>query len=249
MDVQSAALIGAGVAVLTGLGAGFGIGLATGKTSEAIAQAARGFRQDTGSLPPRHRPSRGDRHLRPRRRPPPHLQIRRSGSKAPESKVVLNFTVTFFITIVNFLVLFLVLRKLLFKPVTKFMDARAKKIKDALSDAAIMKGQAEELQSRYDSLMSNADAEAERLVKEGEERAKDEAKALLEKAQAEASETRRRGEEAAEREREKARQELLGDIAALAAEVAGKLVGREAKAEDARAAESLVRELEAARAR
>jgi F-type H+-transporting ATPase subunit c len=37
MDVQSAALIGAGVAVLTGLGAGFGIGLATGKTSEAIA--------------------------------------------------------------------------------------------------------------------------------------------------------------------------------------------------------------------
>lgn len=162
---------------------------------------------------------------------------------------MLNFTVTFFITIFNLLVLFLVLRKLLFKPVTKFMDARAKKIKDALSDAAIMKGQAEELQSRYDSLMSGADAEAERLVKEGEERAKDEAKALLEKAQAEASETRRRGEEAAEREREKARQELLGDIAALAAEVAGKLVGREAKAEDARAAESLVRELEAARAR
>ncbi len=38
MDVHSAALIGAGVAVLTGLGAGFGIGLATGKTSEAIAR-------------------------------------------------------------------------------------------------------------------------------------------------------------------------------------------------------------------
>ena len=162
---------------------------------------------------------------------------------------MLNFTVTFFITIFNLLVLFLVLRKLLFKPVTKFMDARAKKIKDALSDAAIMKGQAEELQSRYDALMSGADAEAERLVKEGEERAKDEAKVLLEKAQAAAAETRRRGEEAAEREREKARQELLGDIAALATEVAGRLVGREAKAEDARAAESLVRELEAARAR
>jgi F-type H+-transporting ATPase subunit c len=38
MDVQSAAVIGAGVAVLTGLGAGLGIGLATGKTSEAIAR-------------------------------------------------------------------------------------------------------------------------------------------------------------------------------------------------------------------
>jgi F-type H+-transporting ATPase subunit c len=38
MDVQSAAVIGAGIAVLTGLGAGLGIGLATGKASEAIAR-------------------------------------------------------------------------------------------------------------------------------------------------------------------------------------------------------------------
>ncbi len=38
MDVHAAALIGAGMAVLVGLGAGFGIPLATGKTSEAIAR-------------------------------------------------------------------------------------------------------------------------------------------------------------------------------------------------------------------
>jgi F-type H+-transporting ATPase subunit b len=162
---------------------------------------------------------------------------------------VLNFTVTFFITIANFLVLYLVLKKLLFKPVTNFMEARAKKIKDSLTDAAIMKSQADELAARYEGLMANADAEAERLVKEGEDRAKAESKALLEKASAEAAETRRRGEEAAEREREKARQELAGDIAALAAEVAGRLVGRAAAAEDARSAEVLVRELEAGRAR
>jgi len=162
---------------------------------------------------------------------------------------VLNFTVTFFITIVNLLVLFLVLRKLLFKPVTNFMETRAKKIKDALTDAAVKKGQAEELATRYEGLMANADAEAERLVKEGEDRAREEVKALLDKANAEAAEARRRGEEAAEREREKARQELAGDIAALAAEVGGRLVGRAAEAEDVRAAEHLVRELEAARAR
>ncbi len=162
---------------------------------------------------------------------------------------MLNFTVTFFITIANFLVLYLVLRKLLFKPVTNFMDARTKKIKDALSDAAIMKGQAEELAARYESLMAKADEEAERLVKEGEDRAREESKALLDKALADAAEARRRGVEAAEREREKARQALAGDIAAIAAEVAGKLVGRAASAEDARAADVLVRQLEAGRAR
>lgn len=162
---------------------------------------------------------------------------------------MLNFTVTFFITIANFLVLFLVLKKLLFKPVTKFMEARAKKIRDSLAEAAILRSDAEEKAARYEGLMSNADAEAERIVKEGEERAKGEAKTLLEKAQAEAVDARRRGEEAAEREREKALQALAGDIAAFASEVAGKLVGREAKAEDARAAEHLIRELEAGRAR
>jgi F-type H+-transporting ATPase subunit b len=162
---------------------------------------------------------------------------------------VLNFTVTFFITIVNFFVLFLILRKLLFKPVTNFMDARAKKIRDSLAEAQILRTDAEEKAARYEALMANADSESERIVKEGEERARDEAKVLLEKAQADAVEARRRGEEAAEREREKARQELAGDIAAFAAEVAGKLVGREAKAEDARAALQLVSELEAARAR
>jgi F-type H+-transporting ATPase subunit b len=162
---------------------------------------------------------------------------------------VLNFGVTFLFTIANFLVLFLILRKLLFKPVTAFMDARAKKIKDSLNDAAAARGKAEELQSRYEKLVAGADAEAERLVKDGEDRARAEAKAILEKAQAEASEARRRGEEAAEREREKARQGLAADIAALAADVAGKLVGRAAEAEDRRTAEVLVRELEAARAR
>ena len=85
--------------------------------------------------------------------------------------------------------------------------------------------------------MAKADEEAERLVKEGEDRAREESKALLDKALADAAEARRRGEEAAEREREKARQALAGDIAALAAEVAGKLVGRAASAEDARAAD------------
>jgi F-type H+-transporting ATPase subunit b len=162
---------------------------------------------------------------------------------------VLNFSVTFFITIANFFVLFFVLKKLLFKPVVNFMDARAKKIKDSLAEASILRGEAEEKAARYDGLMAGADAEAERIVKEGEERARNEAKALLEKAQADAAEARKQAEKAAEREREKARQEFAGDIAAFATEVAGKLVGRSAAAEDARAAEQLVRELEASRAR
>jgi F-type H+-transporting ATPase subunit c len=38
MNPQSMAWIGAGIAVMTGIGAGIGIGIATGKASEAIAR-------------------------------------------------------------------------------------------------------------------------------------------------------------------------------------------------------------------
>jgi F-type H+-transporting ATPase subunit b len=165
---------------------------------------------------------------------------------------VLNFTVSFFITIANLLVLYLVLKKLLWKPVTKFMDARAKKIKDDFDSAAVMKAQAEEKATRYDELMSGADAEAARLVKEGEDRAKEEAKAILEKAMAEAANARRQAEAAAIRESARAREALSGDIAKLVTEAAARLAGRDlsaARAEDERAAGEIVRELEADRAR
>jgi F-type H+-transporting ATPase subunit b len=162
---------------------------------------------------------------------------------------MLNFGVSFLITIVNFVVLYFVLRKLLFKPVTTFMKRRADKVRGDLADAAMMKGKAEELAKRYDGLLAVADAEAERLVKEGEERARDSAKDIVTAAQAEAASLRRQGEEAGQAAREKARKDLVGDIAALAAEVAARMAAREAVAADARAAELIVRELEAGRAR
>ena len=38
--------LGAGIAALTGIGGGIGIGIATGKATEAYFPPARGFRQD-----------------------------------------------------------------------------------------------------------------------------------------------------------------------------------------------------------
>ena len=38
--------LGAGIAALTGIGGGIGIGIATGKATEAISRSARGIRQD-----------------------------------------------------------------------------------------------------------------------------------------------------------------------------------------------------------
>jgi F-type H+-transporting ATPase subunit c len=50
MDTQSACAIGAGIAILTGLAAGIGIPIATGKTSEAIARQPEASGKITGSF-------------------------------------------------------------------------------------------------------------------------------------------------------------------------------------------------------
>lgn len=45
MDVNGFIAIGAGIAVLTGLGAGIGIGIATGKASESIGRQPEAAKQ------------------------------------------------------------------------------------------------------------------------------------------------------------------------------------------------------------
>ena len=52
---------------------------------------------------------------------------------------------TFLVTIVNITVLFLVLRAFLFKPVTKFMEDRTKKVQDSLDQAEKERAQAKGL--------------------------------------------------------------------------------------------------------
>jgi F-type H+-transporting ATPase subunit c len=48
MDAQSAALIGAGIAVLSGIGAGLGIGVVSGMTVESIARQPEAAGKFTG---------------------------------------------------------------------------------------------------------------------------------------------------------------------------------------------------------
>ena len=65
--------IGAGIAVLTGLGAGIGIGIATGKSSEAIARQPEQSGQDHQKPDSGLRPGRVYRHLRSAHRHPADL--------------------------------------------------------------------------------------------------------------------------------------------------------------------------------
>lgn len=161
---------------------------------------------------------------------------------------MLDFSVTFIITIVNIAILVFVLKKLLFKPVQKFMAARTKKVKDELDAAAVARGSAEELKAQYEALLADSEKEAESIVKEAEERGKQEAKAIIAAAEAEASEIRHRAEERAAYELSRAKDELAGEVALIAMAAAARVAGRSlGGSDDLAEAESFVRGFEARR--
>lgn len=98
-------------------------------------------------------------------------------------------------TVINLFVLYLLLKKFLWKPVTAIIESRQEEIEHNLSAANEQRLQAEKARLEYDERLALADKDADALVHQGKERgdreyqsivaaAKDEAKALTEKAQA-----------------------------------------------------------------
>ena len=92
---------------------------------------------------------------------------------------MLDFSVTFIITIFNIAVLFFVLRAILFKPVTKFMAERAKRVEDSIEQAAQDKAKAKKLIEQYEEKIKNAGAEAEEIIKTARKTARAEADMII----------------------------------------------------------------------
>ena len=92
---------------------------------------------------------------------------------------MLDFSVTFIITIVNIAILFLILRALLFRPVTKFMAERTKKIQDTIEQAEKDKSQAKQLLVQYETQLKNAELEAEGIIRIARDTAAHEAERIV----------------------------------------------------------------------
>jgi len=147
---------------------------------------------------------------------------------------MLDFSVTFVITIINITVLFLILRKLLFKPVTKFMADRAKRVQDSLDQAEKDRTQAKALYKEYEDKLKSADAEAGEIIKTARESATLEENRIIESAKAEASEIISAAHKQIEADRLAAVTKLRFETAALVMAASSKLAARELSRDDNR---------------
>ena len=87
---------------------------------------------------------------------------------------------------VNFILLFILLKIFLFKPVGKIMDERTRTIQDDLDAAKKSKEEAEALKKEYEDSISEAKEKAQEIIMKAHEDAESEKSAILKKSQEEA---------------------------------------------------------------
>ncbi|MDR2663363.1 MAG: F0F1 ATP synthase subunit B [Treponema sp.] len=140
---------------------------------------------------------------------------------------MLDFSVTFIITIVNLVILFLILRKLLFKPVTKLMEDRTRRINDRIVQAEKDRQSARQLQEQFESRLTTAEGEAEAIIRAAREQAETEAGRITAGAKAEAERITAAARSRMETERLAAVAVFRAEAAALVVNAAGRLLKRE----------------------
>lgn len=126
---------------------------------------------------------------------------------------------------VNIIILFILLRIFLFKPITKIMNERTRIIQDNLDKAEKSRQEAEELKQQYAESISNAKEEAQNIIMKAHDEAEAEKSAILKKSQEEASEIISDAGKTIENERKRIIQQAQTQIADLAIEAASKIIG------------------------
>ena len=177
--------IGAAIAVMTGIGAGLGIGYATAKSSEAIA-----------------------------RQPEASGQISKNlilGCALAEATAIYGFLIGILLifmiiwVFVDLLILFVLMKKFLFGPITQMLDDRAQQVSDTLDQADKRLAEAEQQQTAHAAQLASAKQEAAQIIEEARARGQQEYDRLV----AEAQTAVQRLDEQAARRRESERTQML----------------------------------------
>lgn len=130
-------------------------------------------------------------------------------------------------TIVNILVLFLLLKHFLFKPIMEMMESRTAEIENNLKDAEDQKQKASELTAQYEEKLQGAHAEAAQIVSEARQRGQREYDAILKTAGQDAQKEQERARADMEREREEMLRGVQENVTELVLLTASKLSQKE----------------------
>ena len=134
-------------------------------------------------------------------------------------------------TIINLLVLYLLMKKFLFGPIIKVMDVRKAMIDQQFAGAKEQADQAKALKEQYEGALKSAREESFQIMEQARKEAKAQADKTVEDTQAKVSAMLVKAQEDINTERENAMRQMKDDVASLAMEAAGKIIGKNSGAD------------------
>lgn len=131
---------------------------------------------------------------------------------------------TFIFVLLNLIILYIFMKKFLFKPVTAFMENRRNSIDQSLKDAEQARVEAAETRKSYEEQIKNIRIEGDKLVNEARAKAAREYDQLIESAKKDAAAIVEKGRQDIEHERAEMLSQVKQQIAVLAISAATRVI-------------------------
>lgn len=138
------------------------------------------------------------------------------------------------ISLANLVILFLILKKLLFKPVKKIVDKRQKEIESEYKKAEKTQAEADAIKAEWEGKMATAEAEADKIISDAVERADSRNEVMLYESREKADQIIRKAKADIERERKDARETIKKEIVDVSQTLSEQIIGREINMDDHR---------------
>ena len=136
------------------------------------------------------------------------------------------------ISLLNLVILFLILKKLLFKPVKKIFAERQAQVDNIYNEANEANNQAQANKQEYEEKLSHSKEEATNILRNARELAEQSSNEILQEAQNKADLAVQKANAEIASERKKAINEIKNEISEISIDIAEQVVGREIDTKD-----------------
>ena len=136
------------------------------------------------------------------------------------------------ISLANLLIIFIVLKRFLFKPVQNMLAARKEQVDKLYGDAEEDRTAAKGMKQEYEARLATAREEADGIVKSAVATAQRKGDAILSEASTQASRMKQKAEEEITMERKQMLMDVRSEISDIAVSIASKVVEREVQKQD-----------------
>ena len=145
--------------------------------------------------------------------------------------ISVNFWQTL-ISLCNLLIIFLIMKKFLFKPVQAMMKTRREQVDKIYSDADESRESANQMKQEYEQKMASSRQEADSLIKSATQTAQRKSDQIVAEANSQASHVKQKAEEEIAQQKKQMLQDVRSEISELAVDIASKVVEREINQKD-----------------